>query len=149
MIKRLTLTNDHLKLIPFFYINTNDGNDVNINTEYGFYRVAVTNAGKRVVTGDNNATDYKTLTKEVYQLYLDGQELSENIVTGLKYYFIPSIEEIYDANQENYLVAALRDSLTANVVYSNAQYKAIYEEVLTWIKNNIDYAIQEAELDKE
>ena len=68
-----------------------------INTEYGFYRVAVTNAGKRVVTGDNNATDYKTLTKEVYQLYLDGQELSENIVTGLKYYFIPSIEEIYDA----------------------------------------------------
>ena len=33
MIKRLELTEDHLKLIPFFYINTNDGNDVNINTE--------------------------------------------------------------------------------------------------------------------
>ena len=47
------------------------------------------------------------------------------------------------------MIQPLRDSLTANVVYSNAQYKAIYEEVLTWIKNNIDYAIQEAELDKE
>ena len=39
MIKRLTLTNDHLKLIPFFYINTNDGNDVNINTEYGLFNM--------------------------------------------------------------------------------------------------------------
>lgn len=39
MIKRLTLTNDHLKLIPFFYINSNDGYDVNINTEYGLFNL--------------------------------------------------------------------------------------------------------------
>lgn len=39
MVKRLTLTNDHLKLIPFFYINSNNGNDVNINTEYGLFNL--------------------------------------------------------------------------------------------------------------
>lgn len=127
---------------PYEYAKT-------IDTEYGFYRVAITNADKRVLTGDNDATDYKTLTKEVYEKYLDGEDLSDNVETGLKFYVVPSIEELYDSNEQNYLIADLRDTLTANVNYENAEYKAIYEDVLARIRTNIDYAIEEAEFEEE
>ncbi len=122
-----------------------------INTEYGFYRVAVTNAGKRIVTGDNGATDYKTLTMDVYKKHLDGETLSENVVTGLKYYFIASVDELYDSNEQNYLIADLRESLTAKVAFAenDIQFNAEYKDVLTWIRNNIGYAIEEAELETE
>lgn len=122
-----------------------------INTEYGFYRVAITKAGKRIVTGDNDATDYKTLTMDVYKKHLNGETLSENVVTGLKYYFIASVDELYDSNVQNELIADLRESLTANVSFSTGEIKlnVEYKDVLTWIRNNIKYAKQEAELEKE
>lgn len=127
---------------PYEYAKT-------VDTEYGFYRVAVTNAGKRIATGDDGQTDYKVLTKEIYQKHLDGEELSENVETGLEYYYEASIKELYDSNEQNVLVANLRDTLTANVKYANDAYKATYVDTLKRIRNNIDYAVQEAEFEEE
>ena len=120
-----------------------------IDTEYGFYRVAITNAGKRIATGENGKTSLEGLTKEVYQQYLDGTELQADVKTGLDYYFIASVNELYDSNQQNVLIAALRDTLTSKVTFENAAYKDIYAKMLECIKLNIEYAIKEAELEEE
>ena len=117
-----------------------------IDTEYGFYRVAITNAGKRIATGENGKTSLDGLNKEVYQKYLDGEELQADLKTGLEYYFVGAVKALYDSNQQNILIAELRDSLTAKVVFATAKYKDVYAKMLTCIDNNIDYAIKEAEL---
>lgn len=38
MVRKLTLTEDHLKCIPFFYINSNDY-EIDINKEYGLFNM--------------------------------------------------------------------------------------------------------------
>lgn len=120
-----------------------------IDTEYGFYRVAITNAGKRIATGEKGKTSIEGLTKEVYQQYLDGTELQADVKTGLEYYFVGSINELYDSNQQNLLIAELRNSLTAQVAFTNAAYKDIYASMLECIEKNIEFAIKEAELEEE
>ena len=120
-----------------------------IDTEYGFYRVAITNAGKRIATGENGKTSIEGLTKEVYQQYLEGTELQADVKTGLEYYFVGSINELYDSNQQNLLIAELRSGLTTKVAFANAAYKDIYASMLECIKKNIEFAIKEAELEEE
>ena len=120
-----------------------------IDTEYGFYRVAITNAGKRIATGENGKTSIEGLTKEVYQQYLDGTELQADVKTGLEYYFVGSINELYDSNQQNLLIAELRNGLTAQVAFTNAAYKDVYTSMLECIEKNIEFAIKEAELEEE
>lgn len=91
MIRRLKLTEDHLKCIPFFYINVNDY-EVDINKEYGLF-----NMNNRLLEDMSLILGYQDKAIENTKNDADGRAFDENTekyMVGVYEYIFENLGDI-------------------------------------------------------